>query len=483
MHRALLCRDIVAEIVRNLYTHWKEDEYVFLDLYNCAQVNKLFFSETICVLWQGCGNHTPGVRHLAQIARQDLASAQIYANQLTYLHFGFFEDGGKEGNYGPITFDTAYLDVLSSLKYPHLESITIYGTGEDIEDRQLECYLQSRLESFTLEGEFAGHLKTLLETVTQRCPDIKNVNIECKGSLTVHVGNFLEIHPQLNGFSLPPAQLVWSQEDFEPICQMTALRQLCIPCIEASWLDGTGAGWSELDQLRTTLSSEALGRLTELAPGLGIVELKLEMRGSPSPSDAFINLSQLTELRSLEVHLMRTDASRGPCIIAQDLVNLARNCPALFKFHISSERGHPAVHGLNDSLFGDLTSTLPEVSDFCLDIDDASALTFKAVVSLGQHCQKLWQAKLSCNVDWMYDLEAELSSGVQFTFSELNLVMCGERFPLERWTDANRERLSRFAEKFASLAPECSSIEILGGNDADDYVKNVLDECIDKREA
>ncbi|KAF2443930.1 hypothetical protein P171DRAFT_432025 [Karstenula rhodostoma CBS 690.94] len=476
MHRALLRPDLVSRIIKVLYPHWSEDEYIFLDLYNCAQVNKLFFSEAIRVLWQGCGNNTPGIRHLAQIAQQDLARAQIYAKHVSYLDFGLYENGIV---YGTVTFDTVYLDVISSLSYPELESIEIYGTGDEIEDRLLECYLQPRLESFSLEGKFRGHLETFLDTVTRRCPNIKNVDFECKGPLTVRVGNFLAKHPQLNSFSLPHAQSVWSQKDFEPICRMSELEQLCVPYIEVSWLDMIDGGWPELDQLRTNLSSEAVGRMTQLAPGIGIVELKL--RSNPSPSDVFLKLSQFTQLRSLELHLMRTDTPTESYINAQGFVNLARHCPKLFKFHVSGESSHPTIHGITDSLFDDLTRNLPEISDFCLDVDDTSALTFNAVCSLGKHCQKLWQARLSCNVDWMQDLEAVLPSGVQFKLTGLELVLHGERFPLERWTDADRERLSRFTEKFVRSAPEFSWVELFKGNDADEYMKGLLEEYINKR--
>lgn len=468
----------MSEIVKQLHPHWTEDEYRFVDLYNCAQINKLFSSEAIRVLWQGCGNSTPGIRHLAQIAQQDQARAQIYANNVSYLGFGLFEDG--EG-YGTVTFDTAYLDVLSSLSYPELESVMIYGIGEEIEDRLIECYLQPKLESFTLQGECCGHLEDFLDTVTRRCPSIKNVDFECKGTLTVRVGNFLETHPQLNSFSLPPAQSVWSQKDFEPIGRMAALRRLGIPYIEVSWLDGIQAGWPELDQLRTTLSSQTIERLTQLAPGMGIVALKL--RSSPSSSDAFIKLSQFTQLGSLEVQLMHTDAPTESSINAQDLVSLARDCPKLFRFDISGESNHSAIHGLSDLLIEDLARNLPEVSDFCLDVDGTSAITFKAVCSLAKYCQNLWQAKFSCGIDWMQDLEADLPSGVKFKLAGLELVLRGERSQLGLWTNADREKLSQFAQKFVRLAPELSWVELFGGNDADEYVKMVLEECINKREA
>jgi hypothetical protein len=480
MHRALLRPEILSEIVKELYPDWSEDEHALLDLYSCAQTNKLFSQEAIRVLWQGCGNNMPGVRHLAHIAQKDSARAQFYASHLSYLHFGFYEEGGKEGNYGPVTFDTAYLDVLSSLDFPELESVVIYGTGEVIDDRLLECYLQPKLESFTLEGEFSGHLDKFLDTMTQRCPKIRNVDFRCKGKLTVRMGSFLEQHPRLNGFSLPPAQSMWSREHFDTICQMPELTQLWIPYIEVPWLNKMGAGWPELDELRTMLSSDAIERLTQVAPGMGIVELKL--RGAPSPSDSFIKLSQLTQLRSLVVHLMRTDAPREPCINAQDLATLARNCPELFRFHISSESSH-SIYGITDSLLEELTKSLPDVSEFCLDVDDTSALTFNAVCSLGKHCQKLCRARLSCNIDWRLDLETALSTGVQSRFSELELNMRGERVPLECWTDTDRENLSKFADEFVGLAPELCFVELFGGNDADEYVKKVLDESIRKRDA
>jgi hypothetical protein len=182
------------------------------------------------------------------------------------------------------------------------------------------------------------------------------------------------------------------------------------------------------------------------------------------------------------VHLMRTNAPTEPCINAQDLVTLAQNCPELFRFHISGESSH-SIYGITDSLFEELTKSLPEVSEFCLDVDDTSALTFNAVCSLGKHCQKLWRARLSCNFDWMLALETALPTGVQFQFSDVEFNMRRERFPLEDWTDTDRERLSQFADKFVSLSPELCLVELLGGNDADKFMKQVLDESINKRDA
>ncbi|KAF1977099.1 hypothetical protein BU23DRAFT_551035 [Bimuria novae-zelandiae CBS 107.79] len=148
------------------------------------------------------------------------------------MDFALFEDGGKEGHYGPITFDVEYLDALASLDFPRLERVSIYGNGEVIVDRQVECYAQARLESFTLQGEFHGNLDNFLTTEAQQCPKMKDLNLECEGSLSVHIRSFLETNPRLEGFSLPQQQLEWSQKDFQSVCCMPELRQLHVPYIE-----------------------------------------------------------------------------------------------------------------------------------------------------------------------------------------------------------------------------------------------------------
>lgn len=481
MYQALLRADIVSEILKELHPRWQDEDSTFIDLFNCAQVNKLFFQEATRVLWQGCGNHTPGVRHLAFIAKENPVRAQMYASHLIFIHFGFFEDGGKEGNYGPITFDTAYLDVLSSLRFPELELVTIYGTGERIEDRLLGCYLQPNLESFSLEGKFDGSLDTFLQTVTQLCPRIRNVHLGCEGLLTVRVRRFLEQNPQLNGFSLPPSQSEWSDETFKPICKMSDLQQLRVPHIEASWLDGIEAGWPELDQLRTTLSSESMEKLKRLAPNAGILELKI--RSAPPPIDIFTELSKFSQLRLLDITLLKADGPREYCIDARDLITLARSCPQLFKLRIIGESDHPMISGSTDSMLEEMARNLPQVSEFCFDVDDTSFLTFNAIYALGKHCPQLLQARLSCNIEWTQYQETDFMNDISFdSLTELELVMRGHRLALDQWTDADREKVSQLGEHFVRAAPDLSSVEISGGNDADEYVNKVFNDRIARRQ-
>lgn len=491
MHRALLRSDIVSRILQELRPDWEANEDSYLDLYNCAQTCRFFFQEAIPILWIGCDRHTPGVRHLGLLARQDPKRAQLYANHVTYMYFGFFEDGGKEGCYGPITFDVAYLDVLKSLNFPRLECISIYGTGEKIDDGLLECYAQAELESFTLQGEFDGTLDTFLTTAAERCPKIKTLDFECKGSLTVRIGPFLQTHPNLQRFSLPRMQSAWSLQDFKSVCRMPKLTQLGVPYIEASWLDGVEMGWPVLDQLRTTIPSDAIDQLHELAPALGILELELE--GVPSSSDAFasdafVKLSRFDRLRLIDVTLLPTGVPQEHCINARDIIVLAQSSSQLYKFSVSGEKGHPEIYGINDSFFDDLAKNLPEATEVVFDVDDSSSLTFKAICSLGTHCRKLWQAKVSCSVDWTDDLAltaclpADGAEDLFPTLWELEMVSRWQHKISEPWTSVNLEKLSNFSDRFARAAPELSQVKSSRTETVDEYVSKALKDAIDKRD-
>lgn len=472
---------ILSKILENLYTDWNSYGDTCLPLYNCAQVNKFFFRETIPFLWRVCCRDTPGVRHLGLLARRDPQRAQIYANHIQFMEFRFFEVIFQDGMPGPVTFDVVYLDALASLKFPKLAYISIYGTGEVIEDRLLECYAHEELETVLLQGEFHGTLDAFLDTVGQRCPKIIDVNLACDGSLSVKTHSFLETHPNLEGFSLPRMHSDWTLDEFKAVCNMSQIKQLHVPRIKATWLDEMRPQWPVLDQLRTSLSNDSLDQLRISAPELGILELRLETVFTPS--DIFEKLSRFTHLRLLELILMRTDEPREDCINGQDLVVTARNCPELFKLHISGENGHPRISGITDPFFDNLASNLPEVSEFVFDVDDCSSLTFNAICSLGKHCRKLREATISCDIDWKHDsvtcIPTTIPGGLFPTLYELELVVRGPHGTTETWTATDLQNLTDFVGRFMDNAPEFSSFEFKGASDTHDHIHKAFNDAID----
>lgn len=396
------------------------------------------------------------------------------------MEFQFFEDGTP----GPITFDIKYLDALAPLRFPKLEYVSIYGTGEVIEDRLLECYAHEELETFSLQGDLHGTLHTFLSTVAQRCPKIRDLDLACDGSLSVKTHSFLDARSNLEGFSLPCSQLEWTLDEFKAVCKMSGIKHLRVPRIEVSWLEEIEPEWPVLDQFRTSISSASLEQLRMSAPTLGIMELRLQC--VPSPSDVFEKLSRFNQLRSLELTLLTINGPHRHCINGQNLVLVARNCPELFKLHIFGETDHPSISGITDSFFENLASNLPGIIEFLFDVDDCSSLTFDAIYSMGKHCRKLWRATISCDIDWKHNLATyiptSIAGGLFPTLFELELVVRGSHGVSETWSAIDLQNMSDFAVEFAQNAPELSSFDVKGGINCYEHIRHAFNKAIDTRD-
>lgn len=481
MHRALLQASIVSQILENICHEEHSEVGTYLPLCMCARVNKLFFHEAISILWSHCGHSEPGVSHLGILARRDPGRAQIYANHVTNMEFGFFEEDGRDGNYGPIKFDVAYLEPLASLNFPKLEYISIYGTGETLYDHLLQCYAQANLETFILQGDFRGTLDTFLSTVSEKCPKIKNVHFECDGPLRVRVGSFLETHPGLEGFSLPKIQSEWSSEDLKSVCAMSELTKLHIPQIDAAYFNRTDTRWPLLDQLRITIPAECIDRLHESAPQLGIAELNISST-SPLP-DVFGKLSQFAQLRSLDLTLMSIDEPLMNRFDGAGLIAIGRNCPSLFRFAIFGQNDHPGISGLSDTFLDDLTSNLTNVTELFLDFDGCSSLTVQSIFSVGKNCRQLERMRFPC-IDLRCDsthLQGGFPEDLFPELRELELVVRKSGDDPTICTIIDSKSLSDLADSFVRAAPQLYSIELNGEHSTYERFHGALMSAIDKR--
>ena len=89
MHYALMIPEIVANIIE---TRCLEIPGL---LYRCLFINRLFFRESARILWTGPDEKSPilngfGVKDLGIIAKRNPVRAQIYANFVRTLGFGYY---------------------------------------------------------------------------------------------------------------------------------------------------------------------------------------------------------------------------------------------------------------------------------------------------------------------------------------------------------------------------------------------------------
>lgn len=477
MHELFSIREIVAAI---LVTDTVEQAL----LRNCLQVNRLFSHEATRILWDRCGtdfpiSHSrhkrprPTVHALANIAARNVSRAQYYANCIRELRFVRSRE-----DWPNITERKHWHDHLLNLHFPNLESFTVNGCTKD--DSKLvtlkttepfyDFHSPDRVGIFWHVLRSSPKLKTLDLALDE--PDFfEDVEEEAIA--------FIKSTPALSSLSLSFVyhdgkdfpNNIWKPDVLSSLATLPAFHKLEGQNLSAKFLQNLPEGsFPALKELATGYAG-ALAILPSLFPNLSVLQLEL----SEPIIEGLGRLVDLSCLTYLDLTFAEDSTFSG-----LDLIALAHGCPCLTTVNLPSpsvlrmEDPCPRGQDINDATIEVFARALPNLNTFCIGLEDRSALTHQAIISLARHCPELGYFHITADVSIPRLIEGLIEIG------DIPLQsMAYMRFYLPENIEHTYENTNELAEiLFRRLAPGLCEFQINDGSESDIELQDLVEGLI-----
>ncbi|KAE9369825.1 hypothetical protein N431DRAFT_560552 [Stipitochalara longipes BDJ] len=451
-------------------------------LQNCLQVNRLFSHEATRILWDRCGtefpisnsrNKEPTVHALANIAARDVSRARYYANCIRELRFiRSREDWPK------ITEGKQWHDYLLNLHFPILEYFTSDGRTND----------DSELDALKATGPFydfhSNERVGLFWHVLRSSPKLKSIDLALDEpdffeTVEAEAIGFIKSTPALSSLSLSFVyhdgkdfpNNVWQPGVLSSLAALPVFRKLQGQNLSAMILQSLPAGsFPALKELATGYAG-SIAILPSLFPNLSVLKLEL----SKAFDEGLGSLASLSYLTHLDLTFAEDSTFSGP-----DLIALAHGCPHLTTVNLPCApvlmMGDPCPRGedINDATIEVFAGALPNLETLCIGLEDHSALTHQAIISLARHCPELGRFHITADVS-MPDLIEGLKKIGDVPFQSMMFM----RFYLPEDVEHTYEDTSELAEQLVRrLAPSLCEFQINGGSESDIELQDMVEGLI-----
>ncbi|KIM96632.1 hypothetical protein OIDMADRAFT_148413 [Oidiodendron maius Zn] len=477
MHDLFSIREIVAAI---LVTDTVEQAL----LRNCLQVNRLFSHEAARILWDRCGtdfpiSHSrhkrprPTVHALANIAARNVSRAQYYANFIRELRFVRSRE-----DWPSITEGKQWHDHLLNLHFPSLESFIVDGCTKG--DSKLVTLKTTELFYDFHSPERVG----VFWHVLRSSPTLKTLDLALDEpdffeDVEEEAIAFIKSTPALSSLSLDFvyqdgrdfSNNVWKPNVLSSLAALPAFRKLQGRNLSAKFLQNLPEGsFPALKELATGYSG-ALAVLPSLSPNLSVIKLEL----SEPIIEGLGRLADLSCLTYLDLTFAEESTFSG-----LDLIALAHGCPYLTTVNLPSpsvlrmEDPCPSGQDINDATIEVFASALPNLNSFCIGLEDRSALTHQAIISLARHCPELGYFHITADVSMPRLIEGLMEIG------DIPLPsMTYMRFYLPENIEHTYENTNELAELLVRrLAPELCEFQINDGSESDIELQDLVEGLI-----
>jgi hypothetical protein len=451
-------------------------------LQSCLQVNRLFSHEATRILWKRCGTefpttswrqNEPAAHTLANIAACDVSRAQYYANCIRELRFV----RGQE-DWPKITEGEQWHDHLLNLHFPILESFTSDGCTKD--DSELDA-----LKTTTPFYDFHSPERVgLFWHVLKSSPNLKSIDLALDEpdffeSVEKEAVEFIKSTPALASLSLSFVYRdgkdfpnnIWQPGILRALAALPMFRKLQGQNLNPKFLQNLPAGsFPALTELATGYAGST-AILPSLFPHLSVLELEL----SEPMNKGLGRLADLSCLTYLDLTFAEDSTFSGP-----DLIALAHGCPRLTTVNLPStsvlkmEDPCPRGEGINDATIDAFARSLPNLNNFCIGLEDRSALTHQAIISLARHCPELSYFHITADV-FMPDLIEGLKAVGDVPLQSMAFM----RFYLPEDVEYTYENTSELAEQLVRrLAPGLCEFQLINGSASDIELQDLVEGLI-----
>ena len=475
MHDLFSIREIVAVILLM-------DTVEHALLQSCLQVNRLFSHEATRILWERCGtefpisnlrNKQPTVHALATIATRDVSRAQYYANCTRELRVVRSREAWPK-----ITEGEQWHDYLLNLHFPNLESFTSNGKTKD----------DSELDSLKTKGPFYDfHSRDrvgLFWHILRSSPKLKTIDLALDEpdffeSVEEEAIEFIKSTPALSSLSLSFVyhdgkyfpNNVWQPGVLSSLATLPVFCKLQGQNLSANFLQDLPDGsFPALKELATGYVG-SVAVLPSLFPNLSVLKLEL----SEPVNEGLDRLADLSCLTYLDLTFPEDSTFSG-----LELIALANGCPNLTTVNIPAasvlmmEDPCPCGEDINDATIEEFARALPNLITFSIGLEDRSALTHQAIISLARHCPDLGYFHITANVS-MPDLIEGLKKIGDAPLQSM-AYMC---FYLPEDVEHTYENTSELAEQLVRrLAPGLCEFEINNGSQSDIELQGLVEGLI-----
>ncbi|QSZ33665.1 hypothetical protein DSL72_005233 [Monilinia vaccinii-corymbosi] len=495
MHRALFLPEIIKII---LETESSSPGF----LHTCLLISKTFSLEATRMLWYACGAYyppevyshvTPDIKHLAQIAIEDVRRAQYYANFIHVLSFYQEEtrEDSEEEDYD-IDFEPEEIKwhkELVSLQFPQLEDFTLFKDGhqggmktEDI----ITHFAQPNIKEFRVhEGD--GLSDSLFHKLAHSCPRLKVLELSNMDESNVSEDTLVQFLTKADTLTWLAIRTAlhggWYDKAFLATARLPNLSHIAIPDIQDTWLDSirqmnsSTPIFPSLKELETGISDHNLECLVRYLPNLELLDIDLE--DLPPSHNILASASNFINLTSLTVKF-----SRKSSISSNDLLLLVQNCPSLDRLALGQPRSTNFPRSeldITDSTIDEVAQILgTRILSLVIVLDRPTLLTWRSVCSLARYCKNLVGLTISCNFNW----QNSLSSTPRHIFpalEQLEFVFDMVIRHMQPLRDLDLDTVEVGAERIFSLAPKLSNFWIEDGNINDNDLRKAVMDIVDLR--
>jgi len=451
-------------------------------LRNCLYVNRLFSHEASRILWNRCGsgfpvsysrNKEPTVHALANIAARNVPRAQYHANCIRELRFVRSQEDWLKTTDGE-----QWHDCLLNIHFPILESFA--SDGRTMDDSELDV-LKTTGPFYDFQA--AEHVG-LFWHILRSSPKLKTIHLamdELHSFETVQeeVVKFIKSTPALTSLTLTLnyrdheefPHNIWPPGVLSSLAELPVFSKLQGQILSANALQNLPEGsFPSLRELVTGYVG-SIDVLPSLFPYLSVLRLEL----FNTIDGGLGRLADLSCLTNLDLTFFEGSSFSGP-----DLIELAHGCPHLTTVTLPSTSvlmmDDPCPWGkdIDDTTVEKFARALPKLSTFSFGLENRSALTHQAIISLARHCPELGYFHITADVS-IPDLLKDLMKLVDAPLRSMHFM----RFYLPENVGHTYENIKELADQLAYvLAPDLCEFQISDGSDSDIEFQDLVEGCL-----
>ena len=178
----------------------------------------------------------------------------------------------------------------------------------------------------------------------------------------------------------------------------------------------------------------------------------------------------LNQVLTCSRDLTYTEGSR---ISGPDLLALAHGCPELRNIKLPGaselmmDEPCPRGESIDDTTIDKFARALPKIEIFTFGLENRSALTYQAVISLARHCPELGYFHITANIS-IPDLIQGLEEVRKETGAAPLPSVTFMRYYLDEDIQHSYGNIHSLAYQLAGLAPELCEFQITDGSEDDD---------------
>ena len=264
---------------------------------------------------------------------------------------------------------------------------------------------------------------------------------------------------------------IWQPGVLSSLATLPVFRKLQGQNLNAKFLQNLPEGsFPALKELATGYAGST-AVLPSLFPNLSVLKLEL----SEPINEGLGRLADLSCLTYLDLTFAEDSTFSG-----LDLIALAHGCPYLTTVNLPStsvlvmEDPCPRGEDINDATIEVFARALPNLNTFCLGLEDRSALTHQAIISLARHCPELGYFHITANVSM-----PDLIEGLKKIGDVPLPSMAYMRFYLPEDVEHTYKDTSELAEQLVRrLAPGLCEFQINDGSKSDIELQDLVEGLI-----